>query len=139
MDNIHYEFIDVEIPDFDPEFFDLWLSQVCLHYRKDLGELTFIFCNDDYLLELNRKHLDHDYFTDVITFDYNDKNSLSGDVFVSYDRVKDNALVHGNNNCFDELCRVMCHGLLHLVGYNDKNEDEEKDMRDQEDACLKLR
>ena len=139
MDSIHYNFIDVKVPDFNPEFFDLWLSKVARHYKKELGELSYVFCSDEVLLKMNIEHLNHDYFTDVITFNYNDKNSLSGDVFVSVDRVKDNAMEFGNANFFDELCRVIVHGLLHLIGFNDKSEKEVSEMRKAEDFCLALR
>ena len=139
MDKIYYEFIDVEIPDFRSEFFDLWLSRIAKSHCKSLGNLSYIFVTDEYLLELNKEHLNHDYFTDIITFNYNEENSLSGDLFVSYDRVVSNSGEYGNNNVFDELCRVMAHGLLHLIGYNDKSELEGIKMREQEEKCLKLR
>lgn len=139
MDNIHYNFIDVKIPDFNPEFFDLWLCDIVRMYEKGLGELSYVFCSDEELLKINQEHLDHDYYTDVITFNYNDKDSLSGDIFISYDRVCDNAADFGNKNVFDELCRVMAHGLLHLIGFDDKSESEQLKMREQEELCLTKR
>lgn len=139
MDNIHYNFIDVEIPDFNPEFFGLWLSKVVEHYNVKLGQLSYVFCSDEELLSMNVKHLGHDYYTDIITFDYNEEDSLSGDLFISYDRVKENSWQFGNNDVFDELCRVMVHGLLHLIGYDDKSAGEAKEMRKQEELCLELR
>ena len=139
MDNIHYNFIDVEIPDFDPEFFDLWLGKVTNHYGVKLNELSYVFCSDEELLKMNQDHLEHDYYTDVITFNYNDKDSLSGDVYISYDRVKENALEFGNGIIHDELCRVMVHGLLHLIGYNDKNDEDQARMTEQENICLNKR
>ena len=139
MDNIHYNFIDVKIPGFDPEFFDLWLTKVVNDYEMSIGELSFVFCSDEELLKMNLKHLGHDYYTDIITFNFNDKDSLSGDLFVSYDRVVDNARVFGNENVFDELCRVMVHGVLHLLGFNDKTEEDKVVMKDQEEICLNKR
>ena len=139
MDKLQYDFIDIEIPDFNPEFFDLWLSKVVAVYEKEIGELGFIFCSDDYLLEMNREHLDHDYYTDVITFDYSDRNQISGDVFVSVDRVLENAKNFGDGDFHNELCRVMVHGVLHLIGFKDKTEEESEIMRREETKNLSKR
>lgn len=139
MDKIYYEFIDVEIPDFRSEFFDLWLTVIAKSYGKNLGELSYVFVSDEYLLNINKEHLGHDFYTDIITFNYNEENSLSGELFISYDRVISNSIEFGNGSSYDELCRVMAHGLLHLVGYNDKSELDEIEMRSQEEICLKLR
>lgn len=139
MDNeITYDFIDVKIPDFNPEFFDLWVRDVIKMYQKELGTLSYVFCSDEYLLGMNRDHLNHDYYTDIITFNYNEGVSLSGDLFISYDRVVDNAKSF-DVTPFDELCRVMIHGVLHLVGFNDKTEEDEKEMRNKENDCLNIR
>src|ERR1044071_3674818 len=103
-----------------------------------LGDVNVIFCSDDYLLEMNREHLDHDYYTDIITFDYSEEAVVSGDLFISVDRVSDNA--SGLSVSFlDELNRVCVHGLLHLCGYKDKSEAEELLMRSKEDEMLALR
>ncbi|UKN00547.1 rRNA maturation RNase YbeY [Paracrocinitomix mangrovi] len=139
MDNIEYNFIDVEIPDFDPEFFNLWISKVVDFYQWHLGDINYVFVTDDYLLYINKEHLDHDYYTDIITFNYNEESSLSGDMFISLDRVKDNAKEFGNGSFHDELCRVVVHGLLHLGGFNDKSNEDEVEMRKQEELCLSLR
>ncbi|MEX1002300.1 MAG: rRNA maturation RNase YbeY [Crocinitomicaceae bacterium] len=138
MDKINYHFIDVEIPDFDPEFFGLWITEIAHSYKRLVGDLSFVFCTDNYLLEINKKHLGHDYYTDIITFNYNEENSLSADVFISYDRIKDNAAIFSDGNEALELKRVIAHGILHLVGFNDKNEEEKKEMRKQEEKCLQL-
>lgn len=137
-DKILYNFIDVKILGFNPEFFSLWLEQVVQENDLVLEELSYIFCSDDYLLEVNREHLNHDYYTDIITFNYNEGVSLSGDLFISYDRVIDNAKELGVD-WFDELCRVMVHGVLHLIGFNDKTEEDEKEMRRMEDVYLNKR
>jgi probable rRNA maturation factor len=139
MDSINYNFIDVEIPDFDPEFFDLWLSKVVESYKSEVGDLSFQFCSDDYLLNMNKEYLDHDYYTDVITFDYSTNNKISGDIFISYDRVKENAISFGNGITYDELCRVVVHGVLHLLGFKDKSDEDKKRMREEETKSLSLR
>lgn len=139
MDEIDFNFVDISIPDFNPEFFVLWINEITKSYEMSIGSLNFIFCSDDYLLDMNKQYLNHDYFTDIITFNYNEENSLSGDVFVSYDRVIDNAVGFGNQNIHDELCRVMAHGVLHLVGFDDKTTEERTVMRENENRCLLLR
>lgn len=120
------------------ESLEKWLTSVCSEENKQVGDLTYIFCSDEYLLNINQKHLQHDHYTDVITFDYSENNIVSGDLFISIDRVKDNAQKVG---CpfIDELHRVMVHGLLHLLGYNDKTAEEKSEMRAREGHCLRLR
>ncbi len=105
---------------------------------KKLTDISFIFCSDDYLLNLNRKFLSHDYYTDVITFDNSEQSTFSGDIFISLDRVRDNALTY-NQSFNDELHRVMIHGILHLVGYDDLSELEQSIMRNKEDYYLAKR
>jgi len=101
----------------------------------DLGEITIIFCTDEELLELNKQHLSHDYFTDIITFNYNDGKTLSGDLFVSTDRILDNAK-QLEAPFTEELHRVCYHGVLHLVGYNDKTDADCLLMREKENYYL---
>lgn len=137
MVEIYFEDID-EVPGVNSEFLFSWYTQVCGVESKVLGDLTLIFCSDDYLLEMNRTHLNHDYYTDIITFDYSDDNIVSGDLFISYDRVVDNA-VSFSSSVNDELHRVCVHGLLHLCGYKDKSEADERLMRQKEDEMLNLR
>lgn len=115
-----------------------WLIELAKTEDKTIEELNYIFCSDEYLLEVNKEHLDHDYFTDVITFDYCEDNLISGDIFISIDRVKENAASFGKT-FKNELRRVMAHGLLHLMGYKDKNEADEAEMRKMEDFALELR
>ncbi|MDR3267154.1 MAG: rRNA maturation RNase YbeY [Tannerella sp.] len=103
--------------------------------NKVAGDLCIIFCSDDFLLEINKKHLEHDYYTDVITFDYTVDETVAGDIFISVDRVNENAQEYGvpfNH----ELSRVIYHGVLHLCGYKDKSEEEAKIMREKEDFYL---
>jgi rRNA maturation RNase YbeY len=104
--------------------------------NKKAGDLCFIFCTDDFLLDINKKYLDHNYYTDVITFDYTEDNLVSGDIFISVERVNENAARFGVS--FNhELSRVMYHGMLHLCGYGDKSDDEKQTMREKEDFYLK--
>ena len=102
------------------------------------GDLSIIFCSDNYILDVNMRYLQHDYFTDIITFDYCEGNRLSGDLFISVDSVRENALFYGTEFS-DELNRVMVHGLLHLIGYDDHTEEDQKTMREKEDYYLSVR
>ncbi|MDR2286993.1 MAG: rRNA maturation RNase YbeY [Prevotellaceae bacterium] len=111
------------------------VSLIEMENRK-AGDLCFVFCTDDYLLEINKKHLDHDYYTDVITFDYTTDNAVSGDIFISVERVTENA-AEFDVSFNHELSRVMYHGVLHLCGYNDKSDDEKQTMQKKEDFYLK--
>jgi rRNA maturation RNase YbeY len=115
-----------------------WINATILSEDKTPGDINYIFCSDRYLLELNRSALDHDYYTDIITFDYCEGELISGDLFISIDRVEDNAKDIGTA-FIDELHRVMIHGVLHLCGYKDKSQKEEKIMREKEDYYLNLR
>lgn len=101
--------------------------------------LNYIFCTDDYLLAINQSHLNHNYYTDIITFDTSfGQDGISGDVYISIDRVKENAITLGED--FDrELHRVMIHGFLHLIGFRDKTKTDKTNMRKKEEACLSLR
>ena len=114
-----------------------WYTKVSLQEDKDLGDVTIIFCSDDYLLEVNREHLDHDYYTDIITFDYSYFPIVSGDLFISVDRVKENA-TDFNVSFEHELHRVIIHGFLHLCGYFDKTNEDELLMRSKENQALSL-
>ena len=115
-----------------------WLRMVAVSELKKLGDINIIFCSDNYILEVNMKYLQHDYFTDIITFDYCEKNILSGDLFISIDSVRENALFYGTE-FDDELNRVIVHGLLHLIGYDDHTEEDIATMRSKENYYLELR
>lgn len=132
MINIFFE--DIEILDLNPEFFVSWLSDVCKSHNSELGEINLIFCSDEYLLSMNQEHLDHDYYTDIITFNYN-TDSINGDLFISVDRVKDNAQLE-QTDWLNELNRVVVHGVLHLIGFNDKTDEEQEEMTKQENIAL---
>lgn len=115
-----------------------WLKFVASSEVRRMGAVNIIFCSDNYLLDVNVKYLHHDYFTDIITFDYCEGNVLSGDLFISIDSVRENASFFGVEFS-DELNRVMVHGILHLIGYDDHTEEEQKVMRSKEDYYLSLR
>ena len=105
---------------------------------RRIGDVNIIFCSDNYILDVNLKYLRHDYFTDIITFDYCENNVLSGDLFISVDSVRENSVFY-NTEFEDELNRVMVHGILHLIGYDDHTEDDQKVMREKENYYLSLR
>ena len=125
----------VEVPVVNQELFCSWLQDVVVSEGAQLGDIQFVFCSDDYLLDINKKYLNHDYFTDIITFDYSADNTVSGDLFVSIDRVRDNALIYSCAEV-DELLRVCVHGVLHLLGYKDKSPEDAAIMRSKEDLYL---
>jgi len=112
-----------------------WIQEVIRLNKHQTGHLSFVFCKDDYLLDVNKKFLNHDYYTDIITFDYNESNIVSGDFIISIDRVKENALIH-KCTFHMELYRVIIHGVLHLLGFSDKSEIQQKEMRESEDLYL---
>lgn len=114
-----------------------WIKQVIEAKGKKTGNITYIFCDDEYLLEVNKQYLQHDYYTDVITFDYVENDLISGDIFISTDRVRENALAFGSSET-EELHRVIIHGALHLLGLKDKSEKEASQMRQAENETLKL-
>ena len=124
-------------PFFNEERVKQWLQAVADDSSFQLGAISFIFCNDDYILDVNRKYLNHDYYTDVITFDYSERKILSGDVFISLDTVQSNALEF-HTTYEDELHRVVVHSVLHLMGFKDKSNVDAREMRQNENHCLEL-
>ena len=112
-----------------------WLKACASEEGYTLGDIAIVFCSDEYLLDINRKYIKHNYFTDIITFDYSESGRLSGDLLISIDSVMDNA-VHFSTGFEQELRRVMIHGILHLAGYDDHSEEEQKIMRAKEDYYL---
>ncbi len=121
----------------NPKKTALWLCKICDKEQRQLGSLTYIFCTDKFLGNLNREYLKHSTLTDIITFDYSEGSSIDGEIYISIPRVRENARKY--KEPFEkELRRVMVHGLLHLLGYNDKKAFEKSQMRGKEEACLSL-
>lgn len=112
-----------------------WLEDIIVNEEKKLGKIQYIFCDDEYLLHVNREYLQHDFYTDIITFDYVKGKKISGDIFVSLPRIKDNA-VQLSTDENEELKRVLAHGILHLCGYKDKSEEEQTMMTEKENYYL---
>ncbi|MBQ0077109.1 MAG: rRNA maturation RNase YbeY [Bacteroidales bacterium] len=115
-----------------------WLKLVAESEIRKIGDINVIFCSDNYILDVNMKYLSHDYFTDIITFDYCEGNVLSGDLFISVDSVKENSEFY-HTDFEEELHRVIVHGVLHLIGYDDHTESDIKTMREKEGYYLCLR
>ena len=134
MISFNYE-TEFELP--NENEIEKWLSEVIVSESKKEGDINYIFCDDEYLHEINVKYLDHDTLTDIISFDYSIGNELHGDIFVSVERVADNA--KDFNVSFDEeLKRVLAHGILHFAGYKDKSEEDELLMRSKEDEKIAM-
>lgn len=119
-----------------------WIKATAAEHGKKIGEINYVFCSDEYLLQINKEYLNHDYYTDIITFDNSESVSvIDADIYISVDRVgensKNNLLVDKGSSFENELYRVMIHGILHLLGYKDKSKEEAIAMRKLEDECLK--
>ena len=114
-----------------------WLEKIILSEEKKVGEITYVFCDDDYLLKINQDYLKHDYYTDIITFDYVKGKTISADIFVSLPRILENTQLH-SKDFKNEFHRVLAHGILHLCGYKDKTPEEILLMREKEDFYLNL-
>ena len=134
---IQYFNEDVPLPKIKKRNSTKWIKETILSEEKRVGDISFIFCSDNYLLEVNKTYLDHDYFTDIITFDYVEGTLINGDIFISVDRVLDNS-VEFKTTFEDELNRILIHGILHLLGYKDKNKKDKLLMTEKEDFYLKL-
>lgn len=136
---IHVSWLDIPVEiDFTSGLSD-WIDKVTAYYGKKTGEVFFLFCSDAYLYEMNLAHLLHDTLTDIITFDTSENPGfISGELYISFERVTDNARQLGYD-FMDELHRVMIHGILHLIGFKDKSQQDVQDMRSQEEFCLSLR
>ncbi len=130
----HKESVSIE---FNEDLVSNWINSCISEVSKITGDLSVIFCNDEYLKTINIKYLNHDYYTDIITFDYSEKDTISGDLFISIDRVIENAKLN-NVHFINELYRVIIHGVLHLCGYNDKTVKEKKEIREKENFFLNI-
>ena len=132
---IEFEFLECEIPGFDSEFFVSAIPDLIHLENKELGDVTLLFCTDEHMLNMNKEHLNHDYYTDILTFDYCTGNNIFGELLISWDTVQSNALKYKVDKQ-TELKRVVFHGILHLCGYNDKTKEEIQLMRSKENECL---
>jgi len=129
----HKEEIEFVLP--DQEKLTSWLEKIADKENKTISQLSYIFCSDEYILNINRTYLNHDYYTDIITFPYKQGHEIESDVFISIDTVRSNAIEY--KTTFDkELLRVIAHGLLHMVGYGDKTESDQAKMTEMEEECL---
>jgi len=137
MTEINYLTQHVELPPLNPEAVQRWIVAVAESMGKQVGRLTYVFCDDEYILQVNREFLQHDYYTDIITFDYTTVHRIAGDMVISLDTVRSNAegLAVGYR---DELLRVIIHGVLHLCGINDKGPGEREVMEAHENAALAM-
>ena len=135
---IRFSTLDVEMPPIDPLRDKAWIESVAKGYDKTIGELYYYFCSDDKLLEINKQRLGHDFYTDIVTFPLTDcETVLSSEFCISVDRIKENAVTFGRTY-ESELHRVIIHGVLHLIGFDDHTDEDEKEMREKEEESLKL-
>ena len=137
MSNITYIAQGIDLPGFNQCIVNQWIEAVTRTFDKSVGNLTYIFCTDEKIIEVNREFLQHDYFTDIITFDYSNRRRISGDMFISLDTVRSNAALFGKSYD-DELMRVVIHGVLHLCGINDKGPGEREIMEMHENEALAI-
>ena len=137
QNNILFHTVDISFTLNSENETSSWLVNLVECHKKKVGELNYIFCSDDYLLKMNQEHLKHDYFTDIITFDYCEKDLISGDLFISIDRINENAKTFGKTQ-INELNRVIAHGLLHLLGFKDKTAKDIAEMRSMEEEALNM-
>ena len=134
---ITYQTEGIPMPKIQRRKLSTWLKQVASGYGRKVGDIAYIFCNDDKILEVNQQYLNHDYYTDIITFDYDEDDTISGDIFISIDTVRSNA-EERNIPFMSELHRVIIHGILHLCGINDKGPGEREVMESSENRALAL-
>ena len=135
---IRFSTLDVEMPPIDPQKTKAWIGDVAKNHGKTIGELYYYFWSDDKLLEINQQRLGHDFYTDIVTFPLTDcETVLSSEFCISIDRIKENAVSFGRSY-ESELHRVIIHGVLHLIGFDDHTEEDEKEMREKEEEALKL-
>lgn len=127
----------VKMPQIKRRETSAWVKQVAASYGKRVGEIAYIFCDDEKIIDVNREYLQHDYYTDIITFDYSEGDVISGDLFISIDTVRSNSVQLGVEYR-QELYRVIIHGILHLCGINDKGEGEREIMEAEENKALEL-
>ena len=135
---IRYETLDIPFPKaIRRKETKVWMKQILAQYPKRVGAIVCVFCSDAEILRINNQYLQHDYYTDILTFDYSENNVLSGDLFISLETVKSNAEKYGTDY-MEEIYRVMAHGILHLCGFDDKTPEDKKRMQQKEDEVLRF-
>ena len=137
MNSISFHNVGVNTKTPSKRLLKAWIKEFVSNHGKKVGELAFVFCSDEKILEVNQNFLQHDYYTDIITFDYCEADFVSGDIFISVERVQENATSH-NIEYNEELLRVLAHGVLHLIGFQDKSPQKKKEMTQNEDLCISL-
>ena len=135
---ISYQTEEIQMPAIKKREVSEWIKKVADEYGKKVGDIAYIFCSDEKILEVNKQYLQHDYYTDIITFDYTEGNRISGDLFISLDTVKTNAEQFADNDYQRELHRVIIHGVLHLCGINDNCPGEREVMEAAENKALSM-
>lgn len=135
---ITFQFVDTTLPRLDKDLAKQWIREVVLHHGKTLGQICYVFCSDEHLLSINQAFLNHDFYTDIITFPTNESDTIiSGELYISTDRIADNATQLGRPYD-EEMYRVIIHGVLHLIGYKDKTDEDAAEMRRQENDSLAI-
>ncbi len=132
---IQYIAENIKMPVIEKQKLNRWIKEIAADYGKKTGDIAYIFCTDERILEMNKQYLDHDYYTDIITFDYTEGNTISGDIFISLDTVKSNSEEFGTG-FEDELHRILIHGVLHLCGQDDKTSLLRAEMTEKENRAL---
>ena len=127
----------VEHPQIDEKQLSGWIESVAQKHERETGEISYLFCDDEKILAVNQEYLHHDFYTDIITFDYSEENVISGDLIISLQTVESNSQMY-QTDYSEELHRVIIHGILHLCGMNDSTEEDEKAMREAEDSALEM-
>ena len=136
---IRFSTLDVDMPTIDQQRTKAWIEKVAQGYGKPIGELYYYFCSDDQLLDINKQRLGHDFYTDIVTFPLNDcETVLSSEFCISVDRIKENAITF-SRSYESELHRVIIHGVLHLIGFDDHTDEDEQLMREKEEEALEMR
>lgn len=135
---VYYQSENVAMPKLAKRKVTAWIKQVALNHGYKVGEISYIFCNDEKILEVNKEYLQHDYYTDIITFDYTEGKTINGDLFISLDTIRTNAEKF-HTDYEEEFYRVVIHGILHLCGINDKGEGEREIMEQHENEALAIR
>ena len=133
---ITFDSENIEFPNLKKRETSTWIKNIANSFSKKLGDVAYLFCNDNKILDINRQYLNHDFYTDIITFDYSEGDKISGDIFISLDTVKTNSQKY-NTDYQEELYRVIIHGVLHLCGLDDKSDADSIEMREAEDRALK--